>query len=429
MPRAQPLASEPVLQRLTRLHPKLIDLSLERIRRLLDALDRPEDRLPPVIHIAGTNGKGSVIAFLAAICRAAGLSVHAYTSPHLVRFNERIVLGGRPIEDDLLGEILAECERANRNQPITFFEITTAAGLLAMSRSAADLALVETGLGGRFDATNVLDDPVLSIITPVSRDHTRFLGETIAAIAFEKAGILKPGVTAVIGEQTEEAAAVIAARAAEVGAPLRRHGREWCHSATTYSDGTLALDLPAPGLFGPHQRANAALSAAAVRALPAPKIAVEAIAEGIAAARWPGRLQHLPEGSLPRKAGPRHELWLDGGHNGAAGAALAEVARGWGDRPLHIVMGHLANRPPAEFLIPLARHARSLRAVPIPGAAECHSPDTLVAAGSALGVPASAHADVAEAVTAIAREDPTPSRILICGSLYLVGSVLARNAP
>ena len=429
MSRARPSASEPVLRRLTRLHPRLIDLSLERIRRLLDALGRPEDRLPPVIHVAGTNGKGSVIAFLAAVLEAAGLSVHAYTSPHLVRFNERIVLGGRPIEDDSLADILAECERANRGEPITFFEITTAAGFLAMARGAADIALVETGLGGRFDATNVLDGPALSVITPVSRDHGRFLGETIAEIAFEKAGILKPGVTAVIGEQTEEAAAVIAARAAEIGAPLRRHGREWHHDAPSYRDGAAVLDLPEPGLFGPHQRANAALAAAAARALPGPEIAVQAIARGIAAARWPGRLQRLSDGVLARAAGPGRELWLDGGHNAAAGAALAAVARDWGDRPLDIVVGHLANRPPAEFLAPLAGHVRSLRAVPIPGGADCHDPDTLAAAGAALGVPAQPHAGVPEAVAAIAREAPSPSRILICGSLYLVGSVLARETP
>ncbi len=424
---ARPLAVEPVLDRLTRLHPKLIDLSLERIRRLLDALGRPEDRLPPVIHVAGTNGKGSVIAFLAAIFRAAGHSAHAYTSPHLVRFNERIALGGRPIDDRRLSEILAECEQANRGAPITFFEITTAAGFLAMARSTADFALIEAGLGGRFDATNVLARPALSVITPISRDHTRFLGETVAAIAYEKAGILKPGVTAVIGEQAGEAAAVIAARAAAVGAPLRRHGREWSHSGAAWSDGAATLDLPEPGLFGPHQRANAALAVAAVRALPGFEIDRRAIAEGIVEARWPGRLQRLPEGRLPRAAGPVHELWLDGGHNAAAGTALATVARGWADRPLDIVLGHLANRPAAEFLAPLAPYARSLRAVPIPQAADCHSPDALVAAASALGLPATAYADVAEAVAAIARDDPAPGRILICGSLYLVGSVLAQN--
>ena len=427
MPQAPPSASETVLARLSRLHPKLIDLSLERIDRLLAALGRPERRLPPAIHVAGTNGKGSVIAFLSAICEAAGLSVHAYTSPHLVRFNERIALAGRPIAEDALVAILDECERANRGAPITFFEITTAAGFLAMSRSPADIALIETGLGGRFDATNVLECPALSVITPVSIDHTRFLGETVAAIAFEKAGILKPGVGAVIAEQPGAARDVITARAIEVGAPLRRHGTEWWHSGHTYRDAEGAVALPRPGLFGPHQLANAATAVAAIRALARPDIGVDALSAGIESARWPARLQLLSDGDLARRAGPNRELWLDGGHNAAAGEALAEVARRWADRPLDLVMGHLANRPPAEFLAPLARHARALYAVPIPNGADCHSPEALAAAASALGLPASPHGGIAAALEALSGGDPAPSRILICGSLYLAGSVLATS--
>ena len=422
-----PSASETVLQRLTRLHPRLIDLSLERVDRLLAALGRPERRLPPAIHVAGTNGKGSVIAFLSAICAAAGLSVHAYTSPHLVRFNERIALHGRPIAEDALVAILDECERANEGAPITFFEITTAAGFLAMSRSPADIALIETGLGGRFDATNVLENPALSIITPVSRDHTHFLGETVAEIAFEKAGILKPGVTAVIGEQPDAARDVITARAIEVGAPRWRHGTEWSYSGRTYRDAGGAVEFPDPGLFGPHQIANAATAVAAIRALAWPGISDDALLAGIAAARWPARLQRLSEGSLARRAGPGRELWLDGGHNAAAGEALAEVARRWADRPLDLIMGHLTNRPPAEFLGPLARHARSLRAVPIPDGADCYSPETLVDVAAGLGLPATPHTDVAAALDGLRGGAPAPSRILICGSLYLAGSVLGLN--
>ena len=423
MRRAPPSSVERALDRLDGLHPRLIDLGLERIDRLLAALGRPERRLPPVVHVAGTNGKGSVIAFLRAAFEKAGRSVHAYTSPHLVRFNERILLAGRPIGDDALGAALAECGDANRGAPITRFEIATAAAFLAMSRAPADVALVETGLGGRLDATNAVDRPALSVITPVSRDHTRFLGESIAGIAREKAGILKPGAAAVVAAQTAPAAAAIAARADALGVVLLRQGREWSLAGRTYRDGAGTFEIPEPGLRGPHQLANAAVAVAAVRALPALAVEAGALAAGIRAARWPGRLEKL-SGGLARRAGPGREVWLDGGHNAAAGAALAEVAQGWGDRPLDLVVGHLANRPPAEFLAPLAGHVRSAAAVPIAGAA-CHAPAALAAAAAALGIPASPHESAAEAVAALRAAGPAPSRILICGSLYLAGSVLA----
>ena len=333
------MRSDAVLERLTRLHPKLIDLSLERIERLLAALGHPERQLPPVVHVAGTNGKGSTIAFLQAICEAAGLSAHVYVSPHLIRFNERIAVRGRPIGEEPLNEVLAACEEANGGEPITFFEITTAAAFLAFSRVPADIALIETGLGGRFDATNVLAAPALSVITPVSRDHVHFLGETVPEIAFEKAGILKPGIPAVIGPQEPGAADVIAARAAEIGTPLLRHGVEWRGNDPDYRDGKGTLNIPPPGLIGPHQLENAGIAAAAARALGWPALDERAIRAGIASARWPGRLQRLEGGPLSARLGPGRELWVDGGHNRAAGEALARVAEGWSDRPLHLVMG------------------------------------------------------------------------------------------
>lgn len=421
------MRSDAVLERLTRLHPKLIDLSLERVERLLAALGRPERALPPVVHVAGTNGKGSAIAFLKAICEAAGLSAHVYVSPHLIRFNERIAVRGEPVGEELLGEVLAACEEANGGAPITFFEITTAAAFLAFSRVPADIALIETGLGGRFDATNVLAAPALSVITPVSRDHVHFLGETIPEIAFEKAGILKPGVPAVIGPQRPEADAVIAARAAEIGAPLLRHGREWRMEGRRFRDGSGALEIPPPGLIGPHQLENAGIAVAAARALGRPSLDPAAIRAGIARARWPGRLHRLAGGTLSARLGPDRELWVDGGHNRAAGEALARVAEGWPDRPLHLAMGHLAVRPPEEFLAPLADRIASFHGVPVPGAYACHPPETLADAARALGLEAHAHPAAAAALDAIARDCPGPARVLVCGSLYLAGAVLAEE--
>ncbi len=421
------MPSDAVLERLTRLHPKLIDLGLDRIERLLAALGNPERSLPPVVHVAGTNGKGSVIAFLKAICEAAGLTAHVYVSPHLVRFSERIALRGRPIGDAPLEDALALCETANDGAPITFFEITTTAAFLAFSRVPADIALIETGLGGRFDATNVLDNPALSVITPVSRDHVHFLGETIPEIAFEKAGILKPEIPAVIGRQLPEASATIAARAREIGAPLRRHGTEWRCDGRSYRDERGGLEIPPPGLLGPHQLENAGIAVAAARALAWPALDDRAIAAGIAAASWPGRLQRLVAGRLSDRLGAGWELWVDGGHNRAAGEALARVAEGWSDRPLHLVMGHLAVRPAEDFLAPLAPRVASFHGVPVPGAYACHEAEALAAAARGLGLEAAACRDVAHALDAIAESGPAPARVLVCGSLYLAGSVLAEE--
>ena len=422
------MRSDAVLERLTRLHPKLIDLSLERIERLLAALGHPERQLPPVVHVAGTNGKGSTIAFLQAICEAAGLSAHVYVSPHLIRFNERIAVRGRPIGEEPLNEVLAACEEANGGEPITFFEITTAAAFLAFSRAPADIALIETGLGGRFDATNVLAAPALSVITPVSRDHVHFLGETVPEIAFEKAGILKPGIPAVIGPQEPGAAEVIAARAAEIGTPLLRHSTEWRTDGRDYRDGKGALEIPPPGLIGPHQLENAGIAVAAARALGWPALDERAIRTGIASARWPGRLQRLEGGPLSARLGPGRELWVDGGHNRAAGEALARVAEGWSDRPLHLVMGHLAVRPSEDFLAPLADRIASFHGVPVPGAYACHPPEQLAEAARALGVEAHSWPAAAEALDAIATNYPGPARVLVTGSLYLAGAVLAEES-
>ena len=420
--------SDRVLDRLTSLHPKVIDLTLGRIERLLAALGHPERRLPPVIHVAGTNGKGSVVAMLRAGLESAGLAVHAYTSPHLARFHERIRIAGELIGEDRLIAELERCEAANAGAPITFFEITTAAAFLAMAETPADFALLEVGLGGRLDATNVIARPRLTAITAVSIDHQQYLGDTLPEIAGEKAGVLKPGVACIVGAQPPEALAVIEAQAERVGAPLLIANHDWQvweeHGRMAYLDATGLLDLPLPILIGAHQVANAGIALAALRAL---GLDEPACAAAVGRAEWPARLQRLRHGPLVEAAGPC-ELWLDGGHNPAAGAALAEAIGRLPARPVHLVTGMLRTKDAAGFLRPLAAAARSLRGVSIPGETATLTADETVAGARAAGfVEAEPAADVRSAVAAIAAADPG-CRILICGSLYLAGSVLRANS-
>jgi dihydrofolate synthase/folylpolyglutamate synthase len=422
--------SDIVLARLMRLHPKLIDLSLGRIQGLLAALGNPQDRLPPVIHVAGTNGKGSTIATLRACLEAAGQQVHVYTSPHLVRFHERIRLAGRLIEEDRLVALLEECERANEGKPITYFEITTAAAFLAFARTPADFVLLETGLGGRLDATNVVRHPAATAITPISLDHQAFLGDNIAAIAGEKAGILKPGAPAVIGPQPAAAATVFDARAAGIGAPLFRFGREWrCtadNGATRYAGLHWQFDLPLPSLPGAHQIGNAGIAIACLEQLSGLGIGRHAIAEGLRRIEWPARLQRLGHGPLVEILPPGWELWLDGGHNPGAGEVLAASVSAWADRPLYLVVGMLNTKDAAGFLAPLAAHAGTLCAVTIPGEDNPLPAAAIAAAAHSVGLRAEERPTVAAALAALTA-DPTPARILICGSLHFAGTVLADN--
>ena len=451
-----PAASDRVLARLMQLHPKKIDLSLGRTLRLLAALGNPHEILPPVIHVAGTNGKGSVVATLRACLEAAGQRVHVYTSPHLVRFNERIRLAGRLIEEDALLLVLEECERANQGAPITFFEITTAAAFLAFARIPADFVLLETGLGGRLDTTNVVRRPAVTAITPVSLDHQAFLGDTVAAIAGEKAGILKPDVPAVIGPQSGDAAAVIEARASAIGAPLRRWGIEWrCDllannpplpgldpgimgegrvgaepgpgiAAMRYEGARWNLDLPLPSLPGAHQIANAGVAIACLEQLAGFSLPASAIAEGLRHIDWPARLQRLTQGPLVAGLPAGWELWLDGGHNPAAGEVLAEAASSWRDRPLHLIVGMLNTKDAAGFLAPIARHARSLHAVTIPGEENPYPAAQIVAAARSTGI-ATQEANSVDAALRDIVGGAGPGRVLICGSLHLAGVVLAEN--
>jgi dihydrofolate synthase / folylpolyglutamate synthase len=422
--------SDQVLERLSRLHPKLIDLSLGRVERLLAALDNPQEKLPPVIHVAGTNGKGSTIATLRACLEAGGYRVHVYISPHLVRFHERIRLAGELIEEDALIALLEECERANGGTPITYFEITTAAAFLAFARTPADVVLLETGLGGRLDATNVVSRPAVTAITPISLDHQAFLGNTIAQIAGEKAGILKPGVPAVVGPQPEEAEAVIEARAVELSAPLSRWQREWhCTGDGTdmrFTGERWRLDLPMPSLPGAHQIANSGTAIACMEQLRSLPLPSEAVTSGLRRIEWPARLQQLTRGPLVELMAPGWELWLDGGHNPGAGAVLAEFIAGWHDRPLYLVVGMLNTKDSTGFLAPLAPHAQALAAVTIPSEQNPLSAQAIATAAHSVGLVASTATSVDSALKDFSSRSAL-GRILICGSLHLAGKVLAEN--
>ncbi|WP_424971969.1 bifunctional folylpolyglutamate synthase/dihydrofolate synthase [Dinoroseobacter sp. S76] len=417
--------SDIILERLMSLHPKIIDLTLDRVWRLLAALDHPEQAMPPVIHIAGTNGKGSTLAMLRAGLEGAGLSCHAYTSPHLARFHERIRVAGELISEPDLSALLEECETANGGASITYFEITTVAALLAFARTAADYTLLEVGLGGRLDATNVVDQPALCVITPVSLDHQQFLGETVADIAGEKAGILKRGVPCVVGPQSDEALEVIEAKAARVGAPLLVYGQHWHvgieHDRLVYQDETGLLDLPRPVLPGPHQIENAGAALAGLRAL-----GVGQAEAAMTRAEWPARMQRLRDGALAT-AHPTLDLWLDGGHNPAAGTALAETLAGLPERPTYLVCGMLRTKDVSGFLRPLAAQARALRALSIPGEQATLTGAETAEAARAVGLEAREVAGVSEALAEIAGEDPN-ARVVICGSLYLAGAVLRMQA-
>ncbi|MEX1234684.1 MAG: folylpolyglutamate synthase/dihydrofolate synthase family protein [Roseovarius sp.] len=418
--------SDVILERMMALHPKIIDLTLDRVWRLLGALGDPQNDLPPVIHIAGTNGKGSTQAMIRAGLEAAGHSVHAYTSPHLARFHERIRLAGQLITEDALSAVLDECYSANGAGSITYFEITTCAALLAMARTPADFTLLEVGLGGRLDATNVVARPALTIITPISIDHEQYLGNTLAKIAFEKAGIIKRGVPCVVGPQADEAMDVIEEVADLHGAPLVAHGQQWHVSAERgrmiYQDESGLLDLPLPNLPGAHQIENAGAALAALRHLAMGEVAADA---AVARAEWPARMQRLDRGTLA-DAAPHAELWLDGGHNASAGAALGRHLASLPSRPTHLICGMLNTKDITGYLRPLAAQACSLTALSIPGEANTLPAEVTAAAASAAGMEAHVAPDLRSALDRIIADEPG-ARVLICGSLYLAGHVLREN--
>ncbi|WP_338550078.1 bifunctional folylpolyglutamate synthase/dihydrofolate synthase [Roseovarius phycicola] len=421
-----PTSSDVILERMMSLHPKIIDLTLDRVWRLLDRLGNPQEALPPVIHIAGTNGKGSTLAMIRAGIEGTGLSAHAYTSPHLARFHERIRLAGDLICEPDLSAVLDECYAAKGEAPITYFEITTCAALLAMSRVKADFTLLEVGLGGRLDATNVIAKPALTIITPVSMDHEQFLGDTLAAIAGEKAGIIKRSVPCVVSPQADDAMDVIEAKARSLGAPLLAYGQHW-HVTTErgrliFQDETGLRDLPLPILPGAHQVENAGAAVAALRHLNLSDAALEA---AVTSAQWPARLQRLTQGALA-EAAPEAELWLDGGHNPAAGQALAKHLATLPKRPTHLICGMLNTKDISGYLNPLAAVADSLTAVSIPGEANTLPAADTAAAATSAGFTATTADSAEDALRQVTSQTPN-ARVLICGSLYLAGHILREN--
>jgi folylpolyglutamate synthase/dihydrofolate synthase len=434
-------AAEHEINALMALHPKGYDLSLDRIRRLLDALGNPERRMPPIIHVAGTNGKGSVTAFSRAILEASGKIVHVHTSPHLVNWHERYRLGrpggGRLVEDGLFAETVRRVARANDGKTITVFEILTAVMFLLFSEHPADAAIVEVGLGGRFDATNVIDRPAASVITSISLDHQAYLGDRVELIAAEKAGIIKPGVPVVIGEQPEDAAReVLAATAERLRAPAAIYGQDFLafseRGRLTYQDEAGLLDLPLPRLSGRHQFANAA---AAIRGLRAAGFAPSeaAIAAGLTAVDWPGRLQRLTTGNLVGLAGDDAEIWIDGGHNPGAGRVIAEAMANLEERqprPLFLVAGMLNTKEPAGFFEAFSGIVKHVYTVPIRSSEAGLDPVALASDAAAAGLSAEPVSGFEEAFSRIRDtwSDPVrPPRILVCGSLYLVGDVLKAN--
>jgi dihydrofolate synthase/folylpolyglutamate synthase len=428
-----------IIERLMALHPKRIDLSLERIERLLAALDHPERKLPPVIHVAGTNGKGSTVAFLRAMLEAAGKRTHVYTSPHLVRYNERFRLGddgeGRFASDAELSAALAECEAANAGAPITVFEITTAAAFLLFAQNPADVLVLEVGLGGRLDATNVVENVLASIVTPVTIDHTEFLGDTLEKIAAEKAGIIKRGVPVIVAAQQRDVLAVIERQAGRMKAPLTIAGEDWTateeRGRLVYQDNNGLIDLPAPKLYGRHQFENAGLAIAALRALPVLNVPPVAYEAGVVKADWPARMQRLTQGSLVDVAPAGSEVWLDGGHNPDGGRAVAAALADLEERvsrPLVLIVGMLTTKDNAGFLRNFTGLARHLVAVPVPGQEKGMPAEQLAGLARDIGLSATARDNLASALETAGKLDlDPPPRILITGSLYLAGEVLKAN--
>jgi dihydrofolate synthase/folylpolyglutamate synthase len=430
--------SDHLLAELKALHPRLIDLSLGRIERLLGKLGHPERRLPPVIHVAGTNGKGSFVAFLKAMLEAAGKRVHAYTSPHLVRFHERIALAGadgraRPISEAELVARLQDARRANAGDAVTFFEITTAAAFAAFAEHPADALILEVGLGGRLDATNVVDSPALSVIMPVSLDHTDKLGSTLGEIAREKAGIMKPGVPAVVSAQVPDALSVIADVAERLAAPLYLWGRDFeafeQRGRLVFQSAARLLDLPLPMLAGRHQIANAGTAVAAALQLGALAVGDRAIERGLVEAVWPARMQQLNNGPMSRLLTPGSELWLDGGHNPAGAQAIAQLLAELEERapkPVGLVLGMVGAKDARGFLAQFRGLVRRVATVPIPTAPEtAYRPDELAGIAASMGFEAESAPGVEAAIRRLQEAAEEPLRILICGSLYLAGHVLA----
>ena len=417
-------SSDKILKRIMDLHPKVIDLSLDRVLHLLEALNNPQKKLPAVIHIAGTNGKGSTLAMIRSGLESAGRRVHTYTSPHLVSFNERIRLAGKLITDNELSTFLEECYEANAGKEITYFEMTTCAAILAMSRNDADYTLLEVGLGGRLDATNVIGKPELAVITPISFDHEHFLGNTIEKIAWEKAGIIKENKPVVVSLQNEQAFRIIEDRAMELNAPIYSYGKEWLAweeiDRLIYQDKKGLLDVPYPTLKGDHQIINAGCALQSLRLLN--NIQIDNFDEVTTKAYWPARMQKLKDGML-NQCFPSAEIWLDGGHNPAAGEAIAAYFSKLEPRPTYAICGMLNTKDVKSFLKPLAPHINKLFGICIPGETNSLTGEETSQEATKVGIESGFYDTVELALERIMKYTKNP-RIIICGSLYLAGHIL-----
>jgi dihydrofolate synthase/folylpolyglutamate synthase len=417
------------------LHPKIINLSLSRVVVLLEKLGDPQNYLPPVVHVAGTNAKGSVISYMRAALEAEGYGVHVHISPHLVRFNERIRLSGSLITETALSELLEGCEKINAGKPITFFEITTCAAFVAFASNPADVVLLETGLGGRLDATNVIRQPAVTVLTPISLDHQQYLGDTLSQIGREKAGILKRGTPCVVAAQPNEAMQSIIAIAQDLGVALYRQEEDWSvhkdGDQLVYENPRGRTTLPLPNLVGPHQLNNAGIALAALDRLAACKTSHEARRSGLLGAEWPGRMQRLVKGPLLDQLPYGWEIWVDGGHNEAAAEAIAGQIQVWQNEapsmPLYAIFGMLNSKNPEIFLRPLKAHFESIRCLAIPGEENAYKSNELLIAAQNIGISAIKSDTVEKATVDLAARSQKPARILICGSLYLVGSVLSNH--
>lgn len=429
------------IEKLMGLHPKGYDLSLDRIRRLLEVLGNPHLKLPPVIHVAGTNGKGSASAFCRAILEAQGLAVHVHTSPHLVRWHERYRIGvkggpGQIVDDQLFADALRRVAEANCGKPITVFEILTAVTFILFSEQPADVVVLEVGLGGRFDATNVVEKPAVCIVQPISLDHQAYLGDRVELIAAEKAGIMKRGVPVVIGHQEFDGAKdVLISTAERLGCPLAVFAQDFLayeeFGRLVYQDEFGLMDLPLPRLPGRHQIGNAATAIRAVKAAGYP--VTEEIAEkAMLSVEWPGRLQRLTEGRLVERAPQGAEIWLDGGHNPGAGEVIAEAMAAMEERqarPLHLVIGMINTKDPIGFFRAFVDIAHNVYTVPITGSDVGLDPVALAQSAAEAGLKALPMGSLGQALDAIRErsEGGIPPRIMIGGSLYLAGNVLAEN--
>ena len=427
---------EKTIQRLELLHPKVIDLSLKRLEKLLIKLDNPEKKLPPIVHVAGTNGKGSTISILRSIQSAAGRSSHVYTSPHLVNLTERFLIADKEIKGSTLVKLLKQCEEVNAESAITFFEIITAVGFLAFSKFEADLVLLEVGLGGRFDATNVINNPILSIITPISLDHQHYLGNTLPKIAFEKAGILKENKPAVIGKQYPEALEVIKLKAAETGSQLFIFDRDWSISETKDSikfeaDGDTRY-FEKPSLRGTHQVHNSGIAIAAAHYMSKLfPIQNSAIDKGLKTVKWSARLQKIKKGPLAEILPNQVELWLDGGHNHDASLAISETIYNWKRQDpsltFHLIFGSLNNREIESLLVPFVGIIDLIQTVAIPKHESTASPENAANVALSLGFNAAPSNSLLSAIEAIISKSNGKRIILVYGSLYLAGSILEKN--